>query len=498
MPGQAAGKAGVTLISQFEVPDNYTVNFWNGSSLVVKNEILFPAGVDFSGIHDGEKFQEAFEIVPDDVEDDDDDDSRTPDIGRASSSDDGGDDPPVRVQGYPSPVVKHSYNSIAGYFLNDEEHQDVAVLSILSFLPIGLQLSQLTTFNITEYVLEARDVIVEFIHAAQEDGRDKLVLDLSANGGGSILFAQEVYRLLFPDGDFTSYDRYRLNEALEASAAADYEQFLSMFVSTTYPIDVDGEKMKDGDDFIGPFTAGGQNVTAPFQLDLSTPWAVDTWINGFEPVRQLTAIPTAPFEPENIIIVTDGTCASACGILTGLLTRNHGIRTLALGGRPNHLPMQSMGGVRGTLVSLSSDILTAFKQFTRAVSTSSTSRSILEDITDSIPSFSLPPLKPLIRGDAGGRVNSRNGYSTDDIDGLPLHFKYEAANGRLFYTQLMSADVRETWRRAAGVAWRGEKCVRGSTVNDDHTMGDETVAFTTAVRTEVQPLEGPGALPVRW
>lgn len=304
---------------------------------------------------------------------------------------------------------------------------------------------------------------------------------------------------------------YRVNEAYKAAAvAADYNVFVSDLISSFKPQGPDGDNIKDATDFMGPYTAGGQNVTAPFRPNLSDPWGKDIWINGFEPDASMTAIKTAPFEPKNITIITDGTCGSACANFVDLLTRNHGIPTIALGGRPDKLPMQAIGGVRGTLLRTYSDLLNQFWSLTNKVFTSSSpSPSGLSALSDAVgwtPSFHNPPLKPLastagdgtVAGLGVGRVNARNGYAVEDLDGMPLHFKYEAAHCRLFYTLRMATDVRETWRRAVGVTWRGERCVDGSAVGLNSTLGNEAMKFNPQVRTRVKPAYGPGSLPPKW
>ena len=55
-----------------------------------------------------------------------------------------------------------------------------------------------------------------------------------------------------------------------------------------------------------------------------------------------------PFAAENIIIVTDGYCASTCTIFAELMRQQAGIQTVILGGRPNTGIAQAVGGVKGT------------------------------------------------------------------------------------------------------------------------------------------------------
>jgi hypothetical protein len=49
-----------------------------------------------------------------------------------------------------------------------------------------------------------------------------------------------------------------------------------------------------------------------------------------------------PVPAENIVILTDGACSSACSKFVGLMTRMGGVKTVAVGGRPEGGPMQAM------------------------------------------------------------------------------------------------------------------------------------------------------------
>ena len=104
------------------------------------------------------------------------------------------------------------------------------------------------------------------------------------------------------------------------------------------------------------------------------------------------------------------------------------------------------------------------------------------------------PLLPLLGPGTGGTVNSLSGYTEDALDSFPVHFRYEAANCKLFYTQRMTADIAEAWRRASQIAWNGASCVVGSTVNDDGTIGDKALEYSSNVRSSAAGITGPGSL----
>ncbi|KAF5019090.1 hypothetical protein F66182_8903 [Fusarium sp. NRRL 66182] len=489
IPRAAAGLDGTAGITQFEIPDTYTIEFYNGSKLEVANEILVLPATDLSGIESGQDFHQSIEVTPTNSN------TEEPSANERRSTQ---ETESGTIVGYPEPVVKHSGSSMAGYFLAGEDYKDTAVLSILSFLPIGVDTSKPgPNFDMSKFILEGQAVILELIKHAKAAGRDKLIIDMSANGGGSVILAHSIYRLLFPDGEFTGWDRYRANHALEALSEADYDGLVKVLITkSNYPVGPDNTYLETGQDFYGPYTVKGQNVTAAFQTDKTVPWnpTIPAYINGFDPDRK-PLVGEAPWKPENILIVTDGICASSCGILTGLLTRNHGIRTLALGGRPLNHAMQAMGGVKGTLLNYNWDLIrgiSAIRANAHAKSDKQT-LSILYDAEESLPSIHAPPLLPLPPG-GGGSVNALNGYTEDDLEGYPVHFRYEAANCRLFYTQRMLASPVESWRRARGVAWNQERCVQGSTTNKDGTMGDKTVKYDSGVRSRARGFKGPGML----
>ncbi|KAM0429617.1 hypothetical protein ACHAPT_006220 [Fusarium lateritium] len=488
LPRANAGLSGTTIVTQFEIPDSYKVKFYNGSTLEVVNEVAIPPTVDFSGIESGEDFHKYFEVPQNETS------TKKPSGNERRSTSKTSDE----LIGYPKPVVKHSQGSISGYFLEGKGYEDTAVLSILSFLPLHFDFAKLSTFNMTEYVLEGEEVLVEFIEKAKKAGRTKLIIDVSANGGGSVTLAQSIYRLLFPDGKFTVFNRYRANGALEAASEADYETLVNVLItqSNEWPVDPENKPIKSGKEWFGPYTAkGGQNVTAPFQNNLGIAWdpTIPAYFNGDDPDHE-PLVAKSPWKPEDILIVTDGTCASACTILTGLFTRNHGIRTLALGGRPLRLAMQAMGGVKGTLLSFHSDFVTATGSFLAGVKNDKHAMKILQDNEAAFPSLDNPPLLPLTDGANAGKVNALSGYTKDDIDGYPVHFRYEAANCRLFYTQRMLYDPSETWRHASAVGWNGSPCVPGSTVNQDGTIGDKALKYDNRVRSRARGVQGPGSL----
>ncbi|RKK17114.1 hypothetical protein BFJ67_g17839, partial [Fusarium oxysporum f. sp. cepae] len=425
IPRQAAGMSASAFLTSFEIPDNYTIYFYNGSSLVVENEIVFLPIANFTNIGSGEDVHKAFEIPPTVTTETTSIASTTPSASAsATTSSEEGKQPTEevmeRIPGYPYPVVKNSKNNIAGYFLNDTGFEDTVVLSVLSFLPANFDPSSGGDLNTTEFVLEAEQVVVELFKKAKEDNRDKLIIDLSANGGGSVTLAEELYRLLFPDGEFTGFNRYRANRALEASSEASYKALVKALITQTsyLPINSTYHAIKTGKEWFGPYRLErNAKVTEAYQLDKKKPYDpdVDAYYNGFNPDKDKNPVKTAPFKPENIIIVTDGIC-----------------------GRPINFAMQAMGGVKGTLLLMSQDLTGVFTKIIDEVKGDEKALSILEDAKDSFPGTRDAPLLPLLTTPAAGKLNAQNGYTLDDLDGYPVHFRYEAAHCKLPSTTPLS------------------------------------------------------------
>lgn len=464
----------------FEIPDNYTLTFENGTTLVVQNAITALSDSNLSGIRSGQDIRDRFEIPSQKKK-------KKPQDGPGPDQPQQRPPPPKpepTILGYPVPVAKHSTNVVSGYLLNDSESRDTVVLSILAFDPLIGGVSLDSEESVGAFLSEARDVVSKTFQAAEAEGRDKLVIDMSGNPGGLLDLADLLYAEVVPGGKFDAFDRFRSNDNLQVTGEiVPYKELAGTLVGPQGLPQAPGNKTIDKEaDFVGPFTVQGQNVTAPFQTDKTKALVEQPkkiFLKGYGPGE--TGQPAPRFKPEKTVIMTDGTCASACTIFTGLLVRNFNVRTVAMGGRAMQQPMQAIGGVRGSQIFDFDDIRRNANSL-GDVARDAGQRNRLRRAADKLPSLDDAPLLPAIDDAGQGSVNYRNAYAEDDVDGLPLHFQYEAANCRLFYTAKMMQDVSETWRQAARVAWRNGTCVAGSTVNQDGTMGAGKVALSDAVR----------------
>ena len=152
----------------------------------------------------------------------------------------------------------------------------------------------------------------------------------------------------------------------------------------------------------------------------------------------------APFKAENIVLLTDGYCASTCSIFTEFMTKQAGVKTIALGGRSNSNPMQAVGGVKGVnnfqfgyIQNLAQQaIFNAPDDMKAQLNSSILRKDYFNDIV-------------FYRASGSPGVNVRDGVGFNDDSGVALQFVYEEADCRLFYTPEMTMDITAAWKAAA-------------------------------------------------
>ncbi|KPI42218.1 uncharacterized protein AB675_9695 [Cyphellophora attinorum] len=316
---------------------------------------------------------------------------------------------------FPAAVARDPYNLIAGYFL-DGSREDTAVLNIPTFdnnegFP---QNETLTGF------IPAASSLIEQAKAA---GRTKLIIDLTGNGGGNIMLAADQldpslsyvfefawqYQLAAPDGGPTNWKSYTDMLGPDGSGLT-APQFFEDFSKTTTQI---------------PGIAG---VPLPFQ----------------EP----------PFSADNILLVTDGVCASTCSNFVALMMEVAKVQhTVAWGGRPNTNAMQLVGGVRGSNV-LSFDTVANQLGGVRDYIVNKTQEG-KPPLTDDQLQTALS-LRPLTTTEYpirlyNGHINFRNAYYNGSD--LPLQFDHQAAGCRLFYTAENIRNPASRWTDSAEAVW---------------------------------------------
>ncbi|KAF2034351.1 hypothetical protein EK21DRAFT_56424 [Setomelanomma holmii] len=379
---------------------------------------------------------------------------------------------PIPAPGYPPPVVREIHNLIGGYYLEDD-YSDVAVLSVPSFVGISAQ-------------AEFQATAVTFLAAAKAAGKKKLIVDVQANGGGTILLGYDLYKLLFPDNiDHAAADRFRAFESTDligqkfSEAAGTFPRTLvnetgnqtlaelnddiasSVFNYRT-DVDVNGSNFDSWADKFGPgINQKGDNFTNLFRWNLSDVLiplnSGGIFIHGYGPLANYTQ---QPFAAEDIVVVTDGYCASTCTIFSELMRQRAGVKYISLGGRPREGITQAVGGVKGTN-DFPWTYIQAIAQFTVESLNSSVAESIQLKSTELGEYFDDTVFKRASVGQALN-VNFRDGIRDGDTAETPLQFVYEPADCRILYTKAMTVDVTAIWKAVSDSAWGGKShCVAG-------------------------------------
>jgi hypothetical protein len=380
---------------------------------------------------------------------------------------------PIPAPGYPPPVVREIHNFIGGYYLEDD-YSDVAVLSVPSF--VGTDGAQ-TGFQ---------DTATKFLAAAKAAGKKKLVIDVSANGGGTILLGYDLYKILFPNNiDHAATDRFRAFESTDLVGQIFSETagtFPRAFVNETQnetlfdlndsvassvfnyrsDVDVNGKNFDSWQDKFGPgLEQKGDNFTNLFRWNLSDVLiplnSGGIYVHGYGPLANYTQ---QPFAAEDIVVVTDGYCASTCTIFSELMRQRAGVKYISLGGRPREGITQAVGGVKGTN-NLPWTYIQSLVQYgvTELNTTVEESEALMK--TELGEYFDDTVFKRASTGQSIN-VNFRDGIRDNDTSNTPLQFVYEASDCRILYTKAMTVDVTAIWKAVADTTWGGKShCVAG-------------------------------------
>jgi hypothetical protein len=126
-----------------------------------------------------------------------------------------------------------------------------------------------------------------------------------------------------------------------------------------------------------------------------------------------------------------------------------GVKSIAMGGRPQSGPIQGVGGIKGAEIFAWSDIY-SYAQGALPYADASQAAS-LNRISD----------LPINRSSSNG-INIRDNILPNNLnDGLPAQFVIEEADCKLWWTAPMITDVTAVWKAAANAAFNGGSCAAG-------------------------------------
>lgn len=227
----------------------------------------------------------------------------------------------VTMPGYPQvPVAIHPEGYTAGYFLDNT----TAVLVMTAF-------ASSNDSNI-DANSQQQQVIENFLAACKAAGMTNLIVDVSANGGGSVFNGYDAFKQLFPSLTPFGGSRYRDTPAVNYlgsifTTANVYNESFSSAFQTQSELDVNLQHFSNWDAMAGPFPFHGDNFTAELRYNFSDPVQqsgnhiiVSGYLNRSNIAPQL-------FASENVVLLYDGSCGSTCTIFAELMKSQGNVRS---------------------------------------------------------------------------------------------------------------------------------------------------------------------------
>lgn len=484
--------------SAAEAPDESTFTLANGTKLAFRN-VAIPQ-LDFAryGILSGEELHDIVEVavaVKDDSLVTEEQHKKQGLKERATCEPSTSNGPQVTELGNSglTPVDAHWDGYARGYFLPaavgsvGSNYSNIAILRMSSF---SSPLEDGYGAGLTCDIREFHRFLASFVAKVRASNKTRLIIDLTANSGGSEAILADTFAQLFPDRPSPSFNwRTRASPALNWIGGATFKHntnpnsdYLIMFTNLRDPTG-----MPANSSAIPPFYPTWSSFFGP---DTSVP-ATDNFTrlafrDTFFELRQvgidLVTASSAPSTPPNpvfqdparsVVIVTDGDCHSSCALLAGWLMRDLSVRVVTFGGLSSSGPVQAIGGTKGA-GAYNWDNFPAMRRRASRDLGQRDDGTAPADVKPLLPSLEGPPLNIV-----GRTLNTIDVWHTGSGSGsgtkyssAPVHFVPEVAHCRLFYTPATLLNQTALWMAVADVAWGGARCVAGSTVKADGTMPD--------------------------
>ncbi|KAH7408226.1 hypothetical protein DE146DRAFT_365948 [Phaeosphaeria sp. MPI-PUGE-AT-0046c] len=349
---------------------------------------------------------------------------------------------------------------VTGYIYNDTS---TAVLSIPSFYQYDTNIEQF------DYAIQY------FIGNATQRNVSKVVIDLQTNTGGNVYLAYNTFKQLFYHIDPYAASRIRSHKLadvlgntystwwkeLEQDFDGDNElngEYYNYTAADEWVVGnrinaASGRNFSSWAEYSSQVTVKGDKFSAAQRFNLSDEVfdsaAFDGWIPyGYGIAIDDNATPQV-WDPKDIVILTDGACASTCALFVELMSHQAGVRTVAVGGRPSPGPMQAVSGSRGARIYDASELDSNFNF-------------VANTIKDTAATAMLPN-----RSDTGMWITTAGINIRDQVranDNEPLQFKYQAADCRIYYTIANVFNMTRLWHDVAAAAFDDVSlCIPGST-----------------------------------
>lgn len=198
-----------------------------------------------------------------------------------------------------------------------------------------------------------------------------MIINLQGNGGGDVSAGWKLFRLFFPDREVYSATRFRAHEGIDfiEEAVARLPINNSDIVDNILKWKENVTHQSKGRFLLMADLCGLHEVLGVNSFSLSAFNLTMISTDGLEPVNghgeEPLNLKTQSFVAGDIIIISDGYCASICALFTALM-KAQGVHSIAFGRRPQAGPMPAIGGINGAeVMNLAdmADILSDAKEF---------------------------------------------------------------------------------------------------------------------------------------
>lgn len=231
---------------------------------------------------------------------------------------------------FPTAVSALPFNEVAFHNLDPK----VAVLSVRSFDKSGFN-----SVDTLTYIAQFLGFINGTVQEAKANGCEKLIIDVSGNLGGISVLGHFLINVFIPEAQpfygFNARNHRALQkivEAVNSAPATDLPPDLQVFGNYVQSLMANTKYgTLSTSALLKPTKLSGDFFTAMARSKLGDP-------------RRLGYIES--FAAKDIIILSDGLCASSCSIFVEAMSE-YGIKNVVYGGRPQKGPMQVSGGVKG-------------------------------------------------------------------------------------------------------------------------------------------------------
>lgn len=268
-------------------------------------------------------------------------------------------------------------------------------------------------------------VLEEGFAQLYEAGVRNVILDLTANGGGYVNFAYDLVDWMFPQENDTSVYLSDLRTSMPVKALAqkdlEWEDYNSYFNPNSYSDAVTGVEYETNF-----FLEDKLQRRVNRRLDYTSKVRMNHNLGAFE-----RGMPWQ-HNANSIVVMTDGTCGSACGMSLNRLKNRHNVKSYAVGGRYGEdLSLFSFAGA---------------------------SVYSLKEILGDYEYLEVDPSMQQLLYKGIYRVPVMEFFDDDDVQGKPLEYRSElyTADFHLGYTPVTARRHEILWEIVANSHWTPE------------------------------------------